>query len=211
MPHQHEKQHEPVHNAMKRCFEAMNEREPAKAAKHFRKALEFAGRLGIVSPSIYWHLAIASDYSGDAEVAFDCIDTAIELDPFCNAYRESYDIIANRIRSALVDAERAADDPSTPQLYDLLVRHDEADLPAHVAMTRFWTATGCTDKAATLAAALTLLHPTVQEAWACRREVALARNDEPTVAACDLEIGALRARRPSVPLLMPMRACTEVA
>ncbi|MGB8929887.1 MAG: hypothetical protein WCC48_01420 [Anaeromyxobacteraceae bacterium] len=65
-----------------------------------------------------------------------------------------------RIRAALAAEDRAIDDPSTPRLYELLVRSGETDAAAHVALAKFWLAKGEPAKAARIADAVTLLSPT---------------------------------------------------
>ena len=85
--------------------------------------------------------------------------------------------MAARLRAALADPARAADDADIPRLYTLLVEAGEADLEAHLAMVRFAVATGQLERARSLAEAVTTLFPAAREAWEALARVARAQGD----------------------------------
>jgi tetratricopeptide (TPR) repeat protein len=191
----------PVANAIKRSIELVNEGKHAEAVKACDLAIAEAKKLGVRSGALFWHAAVANDYAGNWEAAFDHIDRALELDPLAEPFRNSFGIIAGRIRGALADAARRADDPSTPKLYDLLVRAGEADVGSHAAMARYAVATGDLARAKAIADAVTLLFPASADAWKCRSEVATAAGDLATVDACAIELAGLGEQ--PVPFAIP--------
>ncbi len=181
----------PVVEAVKRSVELVNEGNPAEAVKASRWAIAEAGKLGVTSAAIFWHAAVANDYAGNWEDAFENITRALALDPLAEPYRRSFTIIADRIRAALTAEDRAADDPSTPRLYDLVLRAGEATAECHAAMARYALATGDVGKAKAIADATALLHPAAAMAWKCKAEVAAKLDDTATVQACAVELAAL--------------------
>lgn len=181
----------PVANAIKRSVELVNEGKHDEAVKACDWAIAEARKLGLTSGALFWHAAVANDYAGNWEDAFEYVNRALELDPLAEPFHHSFSIIAGRIRTALNDATRAADDPSTPRLYDLLLRAGEADVGCHAAMARYAVATGDLARARAIADAVTLLHPAAPEAWKCKSEVAVAAGDAATVEACAIELAAL--------------------
>jgi tetratricopeptide (TPR) repeat protein len=178
-------------NELRRAYDAGQAGNFDEAVDLARAVVEKAKGLGVSSAFALWQVAVAADNGGKLEMAFDYITRALQLDPLDNTYRGSFEIIAKRLRAALASPERAADDPSTPRLYELLVRAGEADVGAHSAMTRFWLAKGETAKAAQIADAVTLLNPTDREAWLCRAEVARAAGDLATAEECLAEAAAV--------------------
>ncbi len=150
--------------------------------------LERAGR-----PSGYalWHVALIANKKGDLEMAFDFITRALEADPVAAPLRNSFGGITRRLRGALADEARAAADPSTPRLYDLLVRAGEADLGCHLAMVRWCAATGDHDRARTLADAMTTLHPLERATWLTSAAAARAAGDHELADRATAEAAAL--------------------
>lgn len=188
-------------NAIKRSVELVNERNFEEAVKACRWAIAEAKKLGLASGALFWHAAVADDYAGNWEDAFDHINRALALDPLAEPYRSSFTIITGRIRGALTDAGRPVDDPATPKLYEMLVRAGEADVACHAAMARYAAATGDLARAKAIAEAATLLFPASADAWRCRSDVASKAGDAATVEACAVELAGLG--QPLVPFAIP--------
>ena len=162
---------------MRRAYDLTQERKPEEALELYRALLGEAQGLTLESAHLLWALAVAADYSGELEMAFDYIVRAIEKDPLAPPFRNSFELIARRLRAALAAPERARDDASTPRLYELLARAGEADVASHLAMARHLAATGAPEKATELARAVVLLYPAAREAWLCAAELARAQGD----------------------------------
>lgn len=186
---------------LRRAYEAGQAGNFDEAAEIAHAVVEKAKALGISSPFAYWHVAVAADNGGKSEMAFDYITRALAIDPLDNTYRNSFEIIVKRIRATLAASDRAVDDPSTPRLYELLVRAGEADVASHAVMARYWVAKGDGTKAARIAEAMTLLYPTDREAWLCKAEVARASGDTATADACMAEAAATEGE--PVPFAIP--------
>ena len=186
---------------MRRAYEASEAGNPAEALRLYQGVLERCRGAGIESGFLLWNLAIVADNLGRLEEAFEYIDRALTTDPLAQPFRNSFDVIVGRIRAALAEESRAADDPSTPRLYDLLVRADAADVASHVAMARFCTAKGDVARAGKLAEALVTLHPGDPLAWRCKAEVARAAGDAATADECMAE-AAVRGGTPE-PFAVP--------
>jgi tetratricopeptide (TPR) repeat protein len=191
----------PVMNAIKQSVDLVNEGKHDEAVKACDWAIAAARKLGITSGALFWHAAVANDYAGNWEAAFDRINQALDRDPLNEPFRNSFGVITNRIRAALARADRAVDDPSTPKLYELLVRAGEADVGCHAVMARYAAATGDLAKARAIADAAALLFPASPEAWKARSEVAAKAGDAATVEACAVELAALG--EPVVPFAVP--------
>jgi hypothetical protein len=191
----------PVMNAIKRSVDFVNEGQHENAVKACAFGLKVAGQLGLTSGALFWHAAVANDYAGNWEAAFEHITRALDLDPLSEPFRTSFGIITNRIRGALTQADRAVDDPSTPKLYELLLRAGEADVACHAVMARYAAATGDLAKAKAIADAAALLFPASPEAWKVKSEVAAKAGDTATVQACAVELAALGD--PMVPFAVP--------
>ena len=161
----------------KRGFDLLDERNPAEALKVFREVLVEAHKAGIESANLLWGVAVASDYTGELEMAFENVTAALALDPLAGPIHHSFDVITRRIREALAAPERVADDPSTPRLYAILVGAGEAEVESHVAMARYHLATGNVPAAGAIADAATLLYPASKVAWDAKAAVATARGD----------------------------------
>jgi tetratricopeptide (TPR) repeat protein len=161
----------------KRGFELMDERNPAEALKVFREVLIEARKAGIESANLLWGVAVASDYTGELEMAFENVTAALALDPLAGPIHHSFEVITRRIREALAAPDRATDDPSTPRLYAILVRAGEAEVESHAAMARYHLATGNVPAATAIADAAALLYPASKVAWEAKAAVANARGD----------------------------------
>ena len=127
---------------MRRAYDLVQERRADEAVNVYRDVLAEARKVGLDSAHLHWAFAIACDYSGDMEMAFEQITLAIGNDPLAPPFRHSFEVITGRIQTALADPERAADDPSTPRLYALLQRGGTTDVSSHLAMARYHLATG---------------------------------------------------------------------
>jgi hypothetical protein len=182
---------------MRRAYNLVEERRAGEAVEVYRALLAEARQVGLDSAHLHWAYAVACDYSGDLEMAFEQMTTAIAKDPLAPPFRHSFELITGRIKTALTDAERAADDPSTPRLYALLQRADEADVGAHLAMARYHLATGNADQARVLVDALTLLHSGSREAWEMKAKLAAAAGDEATAEKARIEAAALAGCEPT--------------
>ncbi len=180
--------------------------EPREAIAVYGEVLALARKAGVDSAHLHWAYAVACDYAGELEMAFEQIQTAISKDPLALSFRTSFDVIGRRIREALADSDRRADDPSTPRLYALLLRAGEADVDSHVAMTRYQLATDKAPEARALAAALTLLYPMSPAAWEARAAVARAEGDVAATEEARLEAAALAVTSPPFPVPGDARA-----
>jgi hypothetical protein len=191
---------------MRRASDLVQERRPAEAVEVYREITAEARRAGLASAHLHWAFAVACDYSGDLEMAFEQITTAVAKDPLAVPFRHSFDLITRRIKAALADAERAADDPSTPRLYALLQRADEADVGSHLAMARYHLATGKSELARALVDAVTLLHSRSREAWELKATLAAAAGDAATAEQARLEAAALGEPEPAFAIPGPASA-----
>ena len=167
---------------------ALEEREAEAAEKLFREVIAEAQRLGLASAYAHFVLAGALDRSGKLEMAFEELKKAVEADPLALPVRHAFESVAARLRAALADPARAADDPDVPRLYKLLVEAGQADLEAHLAMVRFAVATAQLDLARSLADAVTTLFPAAREAWEALARVARAQGDVAAAAKADAEL-----------------------
>ena len=125
-------------------------------------------------------------------MAFQHVTEAMKQDPLALPVRRSFDIIANRLRAALADDEREADDASTPRLYALLTQAGEADVHAHLAMVRYHLATGDLAEAAALVDAVTRLWPASEAAWTAKAAVARGAGDAEAATRAEVEAASLR-------------------
>jgi tetratricopeptide (TPR) repeat protein len=191
---------------MRRAYDLVQERRYGEAIEVYRALLAEAGQVGLESAHLHWAYAVACDYSGDLEMAFEQMTAAMEKDPLAPPFRNSFEIVTGRIKAALADAERADDDPSTPRLYALLQRADEADVGAHLAMARYHLATGNAAAARALVDAVTLLHTTSREAWELKAKLAAAAGDEATAEAARVEAAALGVDEPAFAIPGPASA-----
>ena len=167
---------------------ALEEKEAEAAEKLLREVIAEAQRLGLASAYAHFVLAGALDRSGKLEMAFEEIKKAVEADPLALPVRHAFESVAARLRAALADPARAADDADVPRLYKLLVDAGQADLEAHLAMVRFAVATAKLDLARSLADAVTTLFPAAREAWEALARVARAQGDVAAVAKADAEL-----------------------
>ena len=177
---------------MRRAYDLVQERRADEAVNVYRDVLAEARKVGLDSAHLHWAFAIACDYSGEMEMAFEQITLAIGKDPLAPPFRHSFEVITGRIQAALADPERAADDPSTPRLYALLQRGGTADVASHLAMARYHLATRKPAEARALVDAVTLLYPTSREAWEAKAAVAKATGDASAAEQARLEAAALQ-------------------
>lgn len=176
---------------LRRAYQLAEEQRAPEALEIYRGLFGEARQAGLDSAHLHWACAVAADYAGELEMAFEQITTAIAKDPLAPPFRHSFDLIARHLRAALADPERDADDPSTPRLYALLQRADEADVGAHLAMVRFHLAKGHAAEARALLDAVTLLHPASREAWELLGRVAREAGDVEAAERARVEAAAL--------------------
>ena len=62
-------------------------------------------------------LAGALDRMGKLEMAFDELKKALQVDPLALPVRHAFQDVAGRLRAALADPARPADDADVPRLY----------------------------------------------------------------------------------------------
>jgi hypothetical protein len=116
-----------------------------------------------------------------------------DADPMNPACQHSFDVIANRLRTALADPERAPDDDSTPRLYALLQAAGEADVTSHLAMARHLAHRGKHAAAMELLDAVTLLSPVSRDAWLQKASLARVLGDETLAVSCETQAAAISA------------------
>jgi len=176
---------------------ALDDRGDAEAAeKLFREVMAEAQKLGVVSAYVHYVLSGVLDRMGRLEMAFDELKKAVRADPLALPVRHAFQDVAARLRAALADPGRAADDADVPRLYALLVEAGEADLEAHLAMVRFTVATAQLERARALAEAVTTLFPAAREAWEALARVARAQGDVPRATVADAEAAVMGTRPP---------------
>jgi tetratricopeptide (TPR) repeat protein len=190
-----------VQQLISRAHTANEEGRLKEALELMQGALERCKRLGVNSAFVVYHLAVAADVAEEFEMAFNYIVQAIAEDPISRPFRHSFDIISGRIRTSLANPARGLDDPSTPRLYDLLVRTGEADVASHLVMARHLGAVGDLARALTLAAAVTTLNPTDRDAWLCRSQLAQKAGQAELATTCAAEAAALEGD--PVPFAVP--------
>jgi tetratricopeptide (TPR) repeat protein len=179
-----------THDA-ERAQELLDQNQHREARDLFGEVRARAKRLGLASAHLDWGFAVASDYLGETEMAFEGIREAVTKDPFNPMVQRSFDIIAGRLRAALADAARAPEDASTPRLYRLLLAAGEADVSCHVAMARHLAHAGDAREAMRLLDAVTLLAPASRDAWLQKAALARAAGDAALAAECDAQAAAL--------------------
>lgn len=185
--------------------EALERGDHQGGREMFERIRVAAGRHGIRSGHVAWGLAIACDYLGDLEAAMQHINEALELDPLAVPVRRSFEVITRRIREELLRPSRAADDESTPRLYEILVQAQATDDEAvHLIQARYLLTTGDLAAAQKLADAVVTIFPTSASAWTLRAELALAAGEHEAAALARAEAAAL-GHEP-VPFSVPGRA-----
>ena len=162
---------------------------------------------GPSSPYISYLLAICHDCLEDFAMAATCVEEALRTDPLSVPFNRSFEIVSQRIRKALAAPGRDLDDPSTPRLYEILVKSGEADTESHLAMSRYCLQTGDPAKALRLARALTVLDPTCRRAWTVALEAAKATQD--SVAVEEMEAGLAHWAQEEGPVVFPIPGKAE--
>ncbi len=176
---------------------ALDERAGAEVAESLlREVVAECQRLGVVSAYVHYTLAGALDRLGKLEMAFDELKKAVQADPLALPVRHAFQDVAARLRAALADPTRTADDADVPRLYTLLVEAGEAGLEAHLTMVRFAVATAQLERARTLAEAVTTLFPAAREAWEALARVARAQGDAGLAARADAQAALVEVRAP---------------
>jgi tetratricopeptide (TPR) repeat protein len=150
-----------------------------------------AGKLGLESAYLAWGIAVASDYLGELDMAFTTIWQSIARDPLNPAAQNAFNVIANHIRAALDDPQRAPDDSSTPRLYQLLLEAGEADVASHLAMARHLAHAGKAHEAMRVLDAVTLLAPASRDAWLQKTGLARSLGQDDVGLECEAQAAAL--------------------
>lgn len=182
-----------LNGANRAAQELLDKGQFAEARKAFTDVRERARKLGIDASWASWGLAVCCDNVGDFEMAFENMLDALRTDPLNIGKQGSFDAIVQRLRAALSSTERAAEDPSTPRIYRLLVQANEADIPSHLAMVRHLAATGDEAGALRLVEAVTVLAPSNRQAWEAKGALARAQGNTELARACDVEAAACGA------------------
>lgn len=159
-------------SAQVQAQELMDGQEHEKARDLLLELLVELERAGVAGGHVHWMLCITFDHLGDLPMALYHVEKAVAVDPLSVPFHRSFDIITSRLLSVLTDGDRAVDDPSTPKLYELLVRSGEADSAAHLVMARYCASSGDTARALRLLESLVSLDPLHHGAWELLAEVA---------------------------------------
>lgn len=183
----------------------IEERNPEEARERCIKLKAACAASGIRSLHVVWNLAIACDYVGDWEQAFEAIREAVDLDPVAPPVWNSYRIIVERLRGTLTDPEFAPDAPQKPRMYELLLSANEVTPACHVAMARFLAHTGREGEALHLLDALTTLYPAYPDGWKELAKVARAASRPELALRAETELAAVGDGQ-AVPFTMNARA-----
>lgn len=170
---------------LKRADDLMEKEQWAQARDILRRGRATAREQGLPYGLIAWRLCICLDNLGDVEDALRAAVEAIDHDPLAHPFRNSFHIVAHRLRGMIAAAEIG--DPAVPRQYALLVENDAAEDDTHVAMARHLFHAGEAAQAARLLDAVTTLSPTCAPAWRLRAEVARSLDDEDAATRCDFE------------------------
>jgi tetratricopeptide (TPR) repeat protein len=188
---------------MKHLLEEMTRVRELTEMQHYEEARAACLKLradcarhGIRSAHLAWGLAVVCDGLGEFEAAVTYIKEALEIDPLAIPYQRSFDVIIDRIRRTLGDANRDPADSSTPRLYEILTRAGEGDANSHLAMARFYHHTGDHKSAMKILDAVTTLAPASRPAWQYKAIVARAMGDIDTAASAEVESAALESHDP---------------
>ena len=159
-----------------------------EARTRFKAIEEEAGKLGIRSGDLEWYLARVLDNLGEPVAAFDHVLAALELDPLAAHINRSFDIIVERLHSALSAAPAEED---VQPIYERLRRAGAADEACHVAMARRLVAAGRTDEAIALLDSVTRLYPNYRDAWVELMEAAKKAGQADVVSRVERELTLL--------------------
>ena len=143
-----------------------------EAAAAYNTLLAKLSALGLKSPFLWWHLAIALDYSGKVDHAFEACLKSVNEDPLYAGPLNSFDIICSRLHERLL--ELVENDPRIPKWFGMLSKVGRVELDARLLMVRHLSAVGKAAEALRQAEALTLLFEDSQQAW--QTLAALARD-----------------------------------
>jgi len=197
-----------VLSAAQRAQRHLDEGEFPEARDAFIAARAQVQKVGMpASGHLAWGLCVALDNLGEHEMAMTMAIEALNLDPLCPSFQRSFEVVANNLRRALSDPARAADDPSTPRIYQQLLAAGEADVPSHLAMARHLSHAGNHEGALGLLNAVTLLAPISRDAWLAREAAALAAGEVELAARCAAEAVAIGST--PLPFGVPVRAAAE--
>ncbi|MGC4114234.1 MAG: tetratricopeptide repeat protein [Myxococcales bacterium] len=153
-----------------RAQELLDKERYDDAREILERAHAFLTDEGQRSSHVLWLLAVTCDFLDDLPQALHYAEQAVDLDPASPALRRSYEIVVERLRTAVGEARPG--DEETPKLYELLIRADEADAGSHLAMARWHAESGNPAEAWRVLEALTVLAPSHREAWSLKATVA---------------------------------------
>lgn len=159
---------------------------------------------GLRSAHVEWNLAIACDYAGDYELAFEAIREAVRLDPVAGPMWNSFRIIVEHMRRAVSDP-KDDDEEKVGRLYELLVHANEATTPCHLAYARHLHAIGRLQESLRVLEALTTLNPANAEAWELLATVRRESGDEDGARRAQAE-GAVVGDGLAIPFAVSARA-----
>src|SRR6218665_3403623 len=95
--------------------DAVSGEDKPEGARLAKRLIQRTQAVGVESASAWRTLAVAHDYLGELEMAMNAILKSLSLDPLAPSTRNSFDIIARRLREELMRA--APDDAVIPRLY----------------------------------------------------------------------------------------------
>ena len=153
----------------------LDNRENDEAAVAFRAVNAKLRAVGISSAQVSRGLAIALDYLGRVDQAFEAILTATKTDPLSPGVTHSLDIICVRLKEQLLAMEPA--DERIPKWYGMLFEVRRADVDVRIALVNHLAATGRTPEARRHAEALTLVFSDSAATWLTLSALARAAGD----------------------------------
>lgn len=113
-----------------------------RAFREYCELLSETQRRGTSSPFLLAAAARAAQSAGHIEVAVDLAEEALRADELNVAAIEVLDAVAYRVGAMLARPNHRVDDPSTPKLYQLLVRAGRRDASSLLALARRHEAQG---------------------------------------------------------------------
>ena len=142
------------------------EKEKFQAAQvTLDQAASVAKKAEIQSASLLMCRAVNLGALDRDEEAFSAICAAIVGDPLNPDFGAQFVTIAQRLRTSLEKSSKESADDETPRIYAQLSAVGETDVTSHLALARYHLAKGEHDAAFKILESLTLLQPSLSEAW----------------------------------------------
>lgn len=185
---------EAILEAVERADGHAERQELVEAREILVQARTDCERAGIESGFLLWRLCVVFDLMKEHELAFKYAQEALRQDPLAPPFRNSFAIVAKKMRAAILDAEGAPD--WVPRFYDLLVHACEASDAVHVSMGRWLHAQGQHERALKLVNAVTLLSPGCADAWTLRGAICRSLGDEQAAREAEIEAAAVAGPAP---------------